>query len=572
MVNTFLTDNSIYKIENFQVKIQKYLGNFFRIDYLQVVINPEKSEETYSNKLGLLRVGSPESGLNRELQLREILKDHKMVAPLLAIEILKHEQLDKNFNSQISLDPETNPENSESPNFNSNYLEEEFYPEKFLGNENSDTLLFLLSEFPSDENTLEQWLKQENSLDDALLLTSQVCQFFRLVYQHQWCFISILSQFIQMGTPILIFDLTLAYPTGETLNYSFVDDYSPPELAYSHPIEEAMSSYLIGVLLYQSISPKTSIFKEDKDSLNLKIPPIPKLHQLLTIALSPLPDERFSLTQFLNLLIETRRLVKTIKTNWQIATYSTIGLSKNRLQNEDNYVIRQKLSRTEDTFILAAIADGMGGMAEGEKASQLAINRLLNTPLPELTDAKQRENWLIWLVEKANEAISENLHSGGSTLSLIAAFGQELQIAHVGDSRIYIIRKNILCQLSEDHSMVAMLLNSSQISYEESVKHPDRNILIKSLGSKPCLSDGYVQTLSCFNSEVFLPLEDGDIILLCSDGIWDLISFEEFVESFRDTTNLQKEVQSIIHKILERGANDNATLIALKCSLESAYL
>lgn len=71
-------------------------------------------------------------------------------------------------------------------------------------------------------------------------------------------------------------------------------------------------------------------------------------------------------------------------------------------------------------------------------------------------------------------------------------------MAHVGDSRIYLIRKKQICQLTEDHSLVAMLLASGEITYQESLDHRDRNILTKSLGSKPRLSDGYVQDLSRF--------------------------------------------------------------------------
>ncbi|NET58790.1 MAG: bifunctional protein-serine/threonine kinase/phosphatase [Symploca sp. SIO2E6] len=113
---------------------------------------------------------------------------------------------------------------------------------------------------------------------------------------------------------------------------------------------------------------------------------------------------------------------------------------------------------------------------------------------------------------------------------MVFAVGRDLSIAHVGDSRIFLLRKGIICQLSEDHSMVAMLLASGEITYQESLNHPDRSILIKSLGSKKRLSAGYVQDLSSFGAELSLTLEDGDILLLCSDRVWDLVSANQLAE------------------------------------------
>ena len=157
------------------------------------------------------------------------------------------------------------------------------------------------------------------------------------------------------------------------------------------------------------------------------------------------------------------------------------------------------------------------------------------------------------------------MREGGTTLSLVLAIGHNLILAHVGDSRIYLIRKEHLCQLSEDHSLVATLLASGEITYEESLDHPDSNVLTKSLGSKTRLSNGYVQDLSRFGQELSLPLENGDLLLLCSDGVWNLVSAAELVEILRKTQPLQAAVDEVIKQVLEKGASDNATILALQC-------
>lgn len=208
-------------------------------------------------------------------------------------------------------------------------------------------------------------------------------------------------------------------------------------------------------------------------------------------------------------------------------------------------------------------------MAQGEVASQMAIQTVLDAPIPkDLSIPETRNAWLISLVEQANKAVSDHVRNGGTTISLVAAVGRELNIAHVGDSRIFLLRKRVICQLSEDHSLVAMLLASGQITYEESLDHCDRSVLTKSLGSKPRLSEGYVQTLSRFGTDFSLTLEDNDIIILCSDGVWDEVSPDTLAEILNNHSDLQAALNQTINQVIEQGANDNATLVALKCHIE----
>ncbi|MBE9259940.1 PP2C family serine/threonine-protein phosphatase [Dolichospermum sp. LEGE 00246] len=558
-----IKENICFRIDNLQIEIISYLGQLTPdIYYFQVNIISEKP--------GLLRIGATNSALNRELELRKRLGDYKLVTELLA-----HSQ----DNITIEIKPQNIPEiatifspipeiDTASEYLQKEYLEDEYYPETEISTNISNQKLLLITYLPKENQTLETWLKTAHSLEESIFLTSQICQLCRYLHQRGWCFINILPQFIQMGTPIQFFDLTSAYPLGETLNSGLIGTYCAPELAYcKNPIHETMSSYTVAALLYQIIHKQTL---STDQTIEIQINPIPIIYQILKICLSSLPEERFPLEQLLKILVRTRQNISTPKINWQIASISTVGLSINRLQNEDNYGIKQQKISDRETILLAAIADGMGGMSQGELASQLAIKTVLETPIFfQNQTIEQYQEWLENLFIQANETVSNQLKDGGTTLSVIFAISQQLIISHVGDSRIYLLRQGQIKQLSQDHSLVAMLVASEQITEAESLDHPDRNILTKSIGTKRRLSDGYVQDLKQTTPELSMKLEHEDIILLCSDGVWDLVPKNEIAEIFTPDQNLQKSVDLTINKVLERGASDNATLLALQFLINS---
>ena len=558
-----IKENICFQIDNLQIEIISYLGQLTPdIYYFQVNIISEKP--------GLLRIGATNSALNQELELRKRLGDYKLVTELLA-----HSQ----DNITIEIKPQNIPEiatifspipeiDTVSEYLQKEYLEDEYYPETEISTNISNQKLLLITYLPKENQTLETWLKTEHSLEESIFLTSQICQLCRYLHQRGWCFINILPQFIQMGTPIQFFDLTSAYPLGETLNSGLIGNYCAPELAYcKNPIHETMSSYTVAALLYHIIHKQTL---STDQTIEIQINPIPIIYQILKICLSSLPEERFPLEQLLKILVRTRQNISTPKINCQIASSSTVGLSINRLQNEDNYGIKQQKISDRETILLAAIADGMGGMSQGELASQLAIKTVLETPIFfQNQTIEQYQEWLENLFIQANETVSNQLKDGGTTLSVIFAISQQLIISHVGDSRIYLLRQGQIKQLSQDHSLVAMLVASGQITEIESLEHPDRNVLTKSIGTKRRLSDGYVQDLKQTTPELSMKLEHEDIILLCSDGVWDLVPKNEIAEIFTPDQNLQKSVDLTINKVLERGASDNATLLALQFLVNS---
>jgi len=597
-LSNLIQPGTSFAIENFTVTVQSYQGQLADVSYFTVEMQSTDDPEPST---ALLRVGNPEGELKRELQLREVLQDYKLISQLWAsttqevqvsLKLIasspeKQDQnnveLDEVISEPRGLETETSDQGSEesqpietsplittSKSSEEEYLEEEYLDES-TDSEISGSKLILLSDLPDPSNSLETWLQQKHSIEDTLSFVIQLCQFFRYIYQRDWCCTQILPKYIQVGVPIRIFDLTNIHPIGQPFPSGIVTEYSAPEIVYSKPIvNETLSTYAIGALLYHLIHHQPpGIPGIEIENQENAIAPIPSLHQILKICLAQTPEDRFPLAQLLSLLLETRQSFRTPIVHWQAIGQSTVGLSTARLQNEDNYGIRQHHMSNGESLILGIVADGMGGMAQGEVASKLAVQTSLDAIIPaDLTKPEQCSEWLLSLAQQVNESVTTNVQDGGTTLSLVVAIQRELLIAHVGDSRIYLLRKGRICQISEDHSLVSMLLASGQITYEESQNHPDKNVLTKSIGSKPRLSDGYVQTLSQFGAPNSLTLEDGDILLLCSDGVWDLVPPGDMADVFDSENSIQLGVKQAIAQVLAKGAHDNATLLALQCHIQ----
>jgi PPM family protein phosphatase len=631
-----IRERESFPLGDYQIEILSYLGLLtpgvhhfkVKIQDLADIDMPELEQSRW----GLLRVGSIDDALSRELKLRENLGGYGLIAPLLAHQQVDSVEIDINSidlplevdravdsvpeevavsSEEIIDEPEEVPENIDRelaeltqdltteernnpqiaiddliPNSStdipaeendpeiadrestlssepaSGYLEDELYPEIEIHIDNNSQKLLLLTDFSQQGLTLTSWLETDYSQADAIDLIIQICQLFTYLTKQNWCAIDIFPNAIEVGKPLKIFDLSSIHPANEKLAVGIVGNYCAPELASSPTINELMSSYTIGALFYQLIHRKLPELDRD---FNLTIQPIPRIYQLIKIALSHDPQERFPLSQLLNLLIELRNSLKTPQVQWNIASRSTVGLSTHRLHNEDSYGVRQQQLSNAETFLLGVVADGMGGMAQGDEASKIAVEVLLESPLSRnLKTAEQKNQWLLDLFQQANHSIADTIKNGGTTLSAVLAIDRELVVAHVGDSRIYLLRDGKIQQISEDHSLVAMKVANGEITEEESLTHPERNVLLKSLGSKKSLSDGYVQNLTRTIDAPSMNLEDGDTLLLCSDGVWDLVSKQEFEEIFTSSETLQGGVDRVIQLTLDRGASDNSTLLGLK--------
>ena len=217
---------------------------------------------------------------------------------------------------------------------------------------------------------------------------------------------------------------------------------------------------------------------------------------------------------------------------------------RKRRGNEDSFVCRPPLF---------AIADGMGGARAGEVASALAAGAL------EDSNHGSGERYLSGLIQEANRRVHERASTDASTsgmgttmtVALVESDGS-LTIGHVGDSRAYRLRGDRLEQLTDDHSLVGELVRRGELSPEAAEAHPQRSVITRALGTD---ADVDVDTFS-------VETEAGDLYLICSDGLSDMVDRETIERILRDgRPDLDGAARALVHAANRAGGEDNITAI-----------
>ncbi|MEV8377402.1 protein phosphatase 2C domain-containing protein [Kribbella sp. NPDC056861] len=204
---------------------------------------------------------------------------------------------------------------------------------------------------------------------------------------------------------------------------------------------------------------------------------------------------------------------------------------------------------------LLLLADGMGGAAAGEVASAAAVQVIRRLDKPGIEGPDMMEA-LAGAVHRANERLSELVEEDperegmGSTVTALLFDGQQLGLAHLGDSRAYRMRDGLLYQLSHDHTFVQSLVDEGRISKEEAFTHPHRNLILRVLDGRPD-SDPDLEMLD---------VQAGDRLMLCSDGLPDYVSDQVIATAMSDGTP-DSVVVDLITQALEAGSNDNVTCV-----------
>ena len=241
-----------------------------------------------------------------------------------------------------------------------------------------------------------------------------------------------------------------------------------------------------------------------------------------------------------------------------IKAYAKSDVGKVRELNEDSFYISDSL----DEIQLYILADGMGGYKGGEVASKLAIQSAKNYIESNFKQIEKDKDSIIQLVgssvEYANMIVYEKskenneLNGMGTTLDVCLIYNNRVFIGHVGDSRVYRIRKEFMRKLTQDHSYVQKLVKDGTITKEEAVHHPQKNMLMKALGCNAFVEpDVMVKGF----------LKD-DILIMNSDGLTNLVSQEEiFREAKKDIEQAPKELVNLAN---EKGGYDNITVIVIK--------
>ena len=222
-------------------------------------------------------------------------------------------------------------------------------------------------------------------------------------------------------------------------------------------------------------------------------------------------------------------------------------VGRQRTANEDSLAVRPPLF---------AVADGMGGAKAGEVASAVAVEAVERAR----ESGEPAEAELAGIVREANRRIydlavaDESRRGMGTTLTLAKVHGDDVSLAHVGDSRAYRMRDGELQQLTRDHSLVAELERSGQITAEAAEHHPQRSIITRALGPEP---DVEVDTYTLAGRE-------GDVFLICSDGLTSMISDDEVTSILRSASSLDAAAEALVRAANQSGGKDNITVILFR--------
>jgi serine/threonine protein phosphatase PrpC/regulator of extracellular matrix RemA (YlzA/DUF370 family) len=237
--------------------------------------------------------------------------------------------------------------------------------------------------------------------------------------------------------------------------------------------------------------------------------------------------------------------------------YGISDTGRVRDNNEDTFIAEKVLN---NEYILVCVIDGVGGYDGGEVAAAIAREAVLN-------HFKKLSGDVISMMKDALVAVNENIHTEKQqnkeknqmacvlTLALVNVENNKFFYAHVGDTRLYLLRDHSLVKITKDHSFVGFLEDSGRLTEAQAMKHPKRNEINKALGfdQQIGITGDYIET----GESPFLP---GDIILLCSDGLTDMISNSEITAILVDNKTIEEKGKELVDAANNKGGKDNITV------------
>jgi serine/threonine protein phosphatase PrpC len=237
-------------------------------------------------------------------------------------------------------------------------------------------------------------------------------------------------------------------------------------------------------------------------------------------------------------------------------TASATDIGRIRLLNEDSFFVQNH----SNEFSVAIVADGMGGHRAGDMASQTAIEAIAPhlSNIPAGSSIEECKEIIRAAVYQANQLVYElslanpDLHGMGTTVAIAVATSKWFIVAHVGDSRVYLLENSVkrLHQLTADHSLVSELVKSGQLAEEEVATHPHRNVLTRAVGT-----DQHV-ALEVGN----WMWNEGDLLLLCSDGLSNMVKEANLNHILSQPIAIDEKAKALIQAALAGGGDDNITV------------
>jgi len=266
-------------------------------------------------------------------------------------------------------------------------------------------------------------------------------------------------------------------------------------------------------------------------------------------------------------------MIRTQRSHLNVEAHTHPGMTGKN--NEDRYGVASFIASQQDKtpMVFAVLSDGIGGHRGGEVAAELAVNHIMQSVAK--CDGKFSRHVIENAVSEASDAIAshsasnEDLKGMGATCVIVWIIGDKLHTAYVGDSRIYLMRGGRIQQLTTDHSWIQEALEKGIITPEMAHDHPNVHVIRRYLGS-PVPPDPDFR-LNLFDGEGAqhvennqgTRLEPNDVLLLCSDGLTDLVWNDEILEIVRSRSNLKEATRALVDLANERGGHDNTTVILI---------
>lgn len=238
-----------------------------------------------------------------------------------------------------------------------------------------------------------------------------------------------------------------------------------------------------------------------------------------------------------------------------IRSYALTDIGQKRQLNQDYiYHSETPVGNLPNVFI---VADGMGGHNAGDYASRLAVETVVEeigasfekNAVKILNNAIRRANEQLRKRARENKALS----GMGTTIVAATCIGRYLEVANVGDSRLYVISDEIR-QITEDHSLVEEMVRMGGLDKEAARNHPDKNIITRAVGARRDVEVDF------FNVE----LQTGDLVLLCSDGLTNMVDDEMICRILKGDGNLEDRVEELMKTANENGGKDNISVIVIE--------
>lgn len=239
----------------------------------------------------------------------------------------------------------------------------------------------------------------------------------------------------------------------------------------------------------------------------------------------------------------------------KISAKTDVGLVR---KNNQDFFLAGEL---QDGVTWAVVCDGMGGASGGNIASEVAatmISEKLSSGFHPGMNDNSIKHLIISAVEAANASVfskakaDESLEGMGTTAVIVMIKEDTMYLAHVGDSRIYVVSEDSINQLTTDHSVVQMMIDNGEITPEEAKTHPKKNIITRALGVEDSVRIDYDQ-------EIF---NEGDTVLLCTDGLTNFVSDNDILNICRENDSYSF-TDKLVEAALKNGGGDNVTVVAV---------